>query len=115
MRLSLPCSICALCLAQLLHTLQGQYTDDYSPNYYDDYQLYSSAYQYDEADDGFLFNPYTGSYDDVYDDYFFDDEIDETADCRIDESGKPKFNGGPFGLCHPSCSLQRPTCTLCVV
>ena len=50
---------------------------------------------YDEEDEGFYFNPYTGSYDDVYGDYFFDDvEEEEVSTCRLAEDGKPKFEGG---------------------
>ena len=93
MRLSLPRTVCGILLIQSLRSAFAQYSYDYSTNYYDDYQLYQAGYQYDEADDGFLFNPYTGSYDDVYGDYFFEDEAEALADCRIDESGKPNFNG----------------------
>lgn len=83
------------CVGHLLRTACSQYSYDYSTtNYYDDYQLYQAGYQYDDdMDDGFQYNPYSGSYDDVYGDYYFDDEHEQLSDCRIEEGGKPKFNG----------------------
>lgn len=86
------------CVGHLLRTACSQYSYDYSTtNYYDDYQLYQAGYQYDDdMDDGFQYNPYSGSYDDVYGDYYFDDEHEQLSDCRIEEGGKPKFNGRAF-------------------
>ena len=94
MRLGCPGAICLVCLANIGQLVFGQFPADYATNYYDDYSLFSAGYHYDEADDGFMYNPYTGAYDDIYDDYYFDDVHETLSDCRIDESGKPKFNGG---------------------
>ena len=77
-----------------LSLTQYAYNDDL--NYYDDYQLYTAGYHYDmydESEDGPYYNQYTGDYDDVYGDYFFEDTEENEMDCRIGADSTPVFNG----------------------
>ncbi|KAK9824591.1 hypothetical protein WJX72_011552 [[Myrmecia] bisecta] len=88
-------TVCISCLANWQQT-EAQSNYNYDLNYYDDYQLYSAGYSYDsydDSEDGMYFNPYTGYYDDVYGDYFFEDPEESEQDCRIGADGQVKFNG----------------------
>lgn len=68
-------------------------------NYYDDYELYTAGYNYDNYDsegydEGWYFDPETGSYDDVYGDYFFDDAEETEVYCGLSEDGRATFGNG---------------------
>jgi iron-regulated transporter 1 len=73
----------------------------YDVDYYDDYDLYNKGYDSDylddyeisDIDDSTEFNPYTGYYDDLYNDYFFDDPEIVEEDCTVATDGAVKFNG----------------------
>ncbi len=86
--------VLTLCSFAALGAAQYAYNDDL--NYYDDYQLYTAGYHYDmydESDNGPYYNQYTGDYDDVYGDYFFEDSEENEMDCRIGADSRPVFNG----------------------
>lgn len=82
----------------------GQYED---LNYYDDYDVYSAGYHYDDkSDDGGedYFNQYTGGYDDVDGDYFFEDYETTTEDCTVGPDGEVTSKTVQFwGFCRFCC------------
>ena len=91
-----PRTVVALILLSFAALGLAQYAYNDDLNYYDDYQLYTAGYHYDmydESEDGPYYNQYTGDYDDVYGDYFFEDAEENEIDCRIGADSTPVFNG----------------------